>query len=347
MAKKIFIRIVVIVLLFFVLNLVYNILFFERDLYDKCRQGIDIRKSQPATDIYYFAESSNFTPKENDSVKSSISELTALFFPSLTMKAINKEASHAGVYRYWLSQFDVKNHPPKAIVVTLNMRSFDAAWRNSKLETPLQQSTILLRPYPHLVNRFLLSLGAFDNKTEQQREKMMLDEWKNTRLEFPFAFKYKTVREWDDGMAQGGYLKPDGSWDADKITLACHYIKGYAFNIHDDNPRVRDFDFISDWCKKNGIKLYLNLMAENMQYADSLGGKELTYLMRNNRDYLVKRYNSDNCTVVDNLELVAGKEFIDQNWTTEHYAYRGRMIIAKHLAEILRKQFPAQYSRAY
>ena len=44
---------------------------------------------------------------------------------------------------------------------------------------------------------------------------------------------------------------------------------------------------------------------------------------------------------------LTGKEFIDQNWTTEHYAYRGRMIIAKHLAEALRKQFPAQYMQAY
>jgi hypothetical protein len=347
MAKKILIRIFVMILLFFVLNFLYNILFFERDMDKLCYQALDIRKSQDTTDIYYFAESSNFTARDNDSTKKSISELTGLFFPSLRVTAVNKEASHAGVYRHWLSQIDVKKHPPKAIVVTLNLRSFDAAWRHSKLETALQQSVILLKPYPHLFNRFLLSLGAFDNKTEQQREKMMLDEWKQTQLEFPFSFKYKTVREWDDAMAQGGHLKPDGSWDMDKITLACHYIKGYAFNIHDDNARVKDFDFISNWCKKNDIRLYLNLMAENMQYADSLVGKELTYLMRSNRDYLVKRYSNDNCTVVDNLELVGGKEYIDQAWTTEHYAYRGRMIIAKHLAGALQKQFPAQYKAVY
>ena len=69
--------------------------------------------------------------------------------------------------------------------------------------------------------------------------------------------------------------------------------------------------------------------------------------MRQNRDYLVHRYNKGNCTVVDNLELVPGLEFTDQTWTTEHYGYRGRMIIARHLAEGLKKQFSNAYKKAY
>ena len=143
------------------------------------------------------------------------------------------------------------------------------------------------------------------------------------------------------------FLKPDGSWDLDKIILACHYIKTYAFNINANNPRIRDFDYINDWCQQNKIPLYLNLLAENVHYADSLVGKELVFLMKKNRDYLVNRYNKNNCHVIDNLELVPGKEFTDQTWTTEHYGYKGRMIIAKSLSESLKKQFINEYKKAY
>jgi hypothetical protein len=36
--------------------------------------------------------------------------------------------------------------------------------------------------------------------------------------------------------------------------------------------------------------------------------------------------------VVDNLELVAGYNYMDQHWTTEHYFYEGRKQIADNLA---------------
>ncbi len=347
MFKQAAIKIVGLVSLVAVLNVIYNFTLFRKDLNDKCEQAVEMRDKQSATDIYYFAESSNFSAKESDSLKESISEITNLFFPKLKITAVNKAATHAGIYCQWLNQFDLNTRKPKALVVTLNLRSFDAAWIHSRLETPLQESVALLRPYPNLINRFLLSLNAFDDKTEKQREQLMLAEWQNNEISFPQPFKYKTVRQWDDGMAQGGFVKPDGSWDMEKITLACHYIKGYAFNIHDDNPRVKDFDQIAAWCQKNGIPLYLNLMAENIQYADSLVGKELVFLMKQNRDYLVKRYTTNHCTVVDNLELVEGLEFTDQTWTTEHYGYKGRMVIAKNLASKLKDQFNNHYKKAY
>lgn len=329
------------------LNFIYNFTLYKKDLNDKCEQIVEIKTKQETTDIFYFGESSNFNVRDNDSIKNTISEITSFFFPSLTLTGINKPATHAGIYKQWLKQINTNSKKPKAVIVTLNMRSFDAAWIHSRLETQLQESVVLVQPYPNIVNRFLLSLQAFDNKTEQQRELEMLKEWETAPIEFPFPFKYKTVREWDNAMAQGGFLKADGKWDTDKITLACHYIKGYAFNINEGNPRVKDFDEIADWCNKNNVNLYLNLMAENVEYADSLVGKELVFLMKQNRDYLVKRYNKNNCVVVDNLELVNGKEFTDQNWTTEHYGYKGRMIIAKNVAKALSKQFSNEYKNAY
>ncbi|MCE3260213.1 MAG: hypothetical protein K0S12_1854 [Bacteroidetes bacterium] len=346
MVKKIGIRVIALVIIIALLELVYTFTLYNKDLEEKCEQVVELRKKQDSTDIFYFAESSNFSTREGDSITNSISEITNFFYPALKITAINKPATHAGIYRHWLTQIDLKNNKPKAVIITLNMRSFDANWIHSKLETPLQESVVLLKPYPKLVNRFLLSLNAFDNKTDQQREHDMFMDWE-TPLEFPFPFQHKNVREWDYAMAQGTYKKPDGSWDGEKNTLACHYIKTYAFNIKESNPRIKDFDFISNWCEKNGVNLYFNLLAENLQYADSLVGKELVFLMRQNRDYLVKRYHKNNCKVIDNMELVNGKEFTDQNWTTEHYSYKGRMIIAKNLALHMKPQFNNYYKEAY
>jgi hypothetical protein len=84
-------------------------------------------------------------------------------------------------------------------------------------------------------------------------------------------------------------------------------------------------------------------MAENVQYADSLVGKDLVFLMKQNRDLLMKRYNHDGVTVVDNLELICGYDYIDQNWTTEHYNQRGRMKIAQHLARALKPFYNEEF----
>jgi hypothetical protein len=251
-----------------------------------------------------------------------------------------------GIYKEWLKEIDTKRKMPRAVVITLNLRSFDAAWIHSKLETALQEALVLNKPWPPLVNRFLLSLQAFDNKTPQQRENDMLKDW-TTPLKFPFSFPHRTVAEWDYAMSQGSYLNADGSWNIPKITLACHYIKSYAFNLSDANPRVADLDEITAWCQRQRLPLYLNLMAENVEYADSLVGKELVFLMMQNRDYLVRRYHQPGCTVVDNLAAVKGIEFIDQEWTTEHYTYPGRMRIARNLADSLKKQFNYSYKKAY
>jgi len=197
------------------------------------------------------------------------------------------------------------------------------------------------------VNRFLLALQSFDNKPDALQEKQMLETWKTSPLNFPYKFNYKTVREWDNAMAAGGHLNADGSWNEAKIVLACHYIKAYGINLNQKNPRVKDFDEIYEWCNNNNVSLYLNLLAENMHFADSLVGKDLVFLMQQNRDFLVERYHKGNCKVVDNLEMVSSKDFIDKDWTTEHYKYRGRMTVAKNVADSMKNQFSNEYKIAY
>ena len=332
-------RILLLAVIFVTLDTIYRFTLYPAELNKHAPEIVQIRETQALTDIYYFGESSNVTYAKNDSVQKSISELVQDCYPGVKVTNINKYATHAGVFREWLSQLEMPAERPRAVIVTMNLRSFGAAWIHSRLETPLMQSLVLAGPYPPLLNRFLLSLGAFDDKTVEEREHDMQREWDTNELQFPFDFKYRTTASWDAGVANGGYLNPDGSWDMPKIELACHYIKAYAFNIKEDNPRLRDFDAIHNWCRDNDLSLYFNLMAENISYADSLVGKELVFLMRQNRDILIERYQSPNCTVIDNLENVDEDWFIDKDWTTEHYTYPGRLTIARTVCDSLSRQF--------
>ncbi len=347
MLKQVLIKIGLLSMLLVALNTIYNQYYFERDMEKVSKEILQIRRTQAETDVYYFGESSNFSVEEDDSIKSSISEISNLFYPGLKITTVNQAASHAGIYKYWLREIHPQNGKPRAFIITMNMRSFNTAWIRSKLEMQLQESLVFTYPFPNLFNRFLLSLQPFDNKTEEQREKLMKKDWRGQVLKFPYPFKYRTTDDWNYNMSNGGHLNPDGTYDTEKCVLACHYIKAYALHLDDKNPRIKDFDEIAKYCEQNKIRLYFNLLAENVEYADSLVGKELVYLMRQNREFLMKRYNSGNCTVVDNLELVPGLEFTDQNWTTEHYGYRGRMLIARNLAKHLKNQFEKEYKTAY
>ena len=335
MVKKLIIRFLVLAAGLVVMNLVYQYFFFKKDLKQYSPEILEVWNRQQKNDILYFAESSNMNVRDTDDVKKSISELTDDLLPNFKIGAVNKPATHAGIYKEWVK--NMRAPFPKAIIVTMNLRSFGADWRHSELESVLQAGVVMLKPYPSLVNRFFLALNAFDNKTPELRQQDMLREWEETQFHFPFKVPYPTVRLWDNAMANGSFLLPDGAWDMEKITLACHYVKSYAFQIERNNPRLKDFDEIVRFCKAHHIRLVFNLLAENTAYAQQYVGKELVQIMRYNRNLLVKRYqNKPWVKVVDNLELLNGLDFSDQNWTTEHYGYNGRLQIAKQLAAALR-----------
>ena len=342
--KKIALRLLLLVVIFLLVNFVYKNTLWKLDIDTYNAESlIDLLNAQDSADVIYMGESSNFTAYENDSCKKKISEFTADYFPTLVFKSVNKSAIHAGNYLALLKQ--VKNNRRlQTVVITLNLRSFDADWINSKLETSLQQTNVFIQTYPPIINRFLLSLNVYDKKTDEQRHKEFLTRLKHDTLKFRYDFKYKTTHEWDSAIANGTYKNEDGSWNMPKIQLACCYIKVYGFQIDTlTNPRIRDFDNIVKLCKKKNLHLVFNLLAENIQYADSLVGKDLVLLMQQNRDLLMSRYNEDGVLVADNLELVCGKDYIDQNWATEHYKQRGRISIAHNLSESLKQIYPKEY----
>ena len=326
-----------------ILNWVYSKWFLEKDL----RKHSDIVElSWQVTDdscrIIYLGESSNNHYGDEESSHRKISDFTADYFPTVKMGDLTKEASHAQTYYYMLKHIPATS-AVETVVVTMNLRSFGPLWIYSKLETPLRKQLVLLEDYPPLVNRFLLAFKAYPVKTEEEWNELVFEHWRNDTFSIP-NFAWRTNVDWDYGMYSYGWYDANGQRDWEVTSLACHYIKTYAFEINDDNPRVKDFDAIVALCRERGWNLVFNLMAENVDKANELVGKDLMLLFKKNHDYLMQRYGSlEGVTVVDNLNLVRDVNFIDQDWTTEHYYEEGRRIVADHLALALREFYPDDY----
>jgi hypothetical protein len=315
------------------LSLVYTQFFWQEDLATYGEQLPELWQKADSCDVLYFAESSNATYADTDTSQKSISEYFADHVPNKKVCALNKGAVHAGVFLALIKQIP-DSSKVKTIIVTMNLRSFDAAWVHSELETPLMKSNVLYAKRNPLLNKLFMSFGYYDHQTKEERNAHVEHQWRYDTLNFPFEYPYRTVRAWDDGFANGGYeIIDDTIWSYEKVSLACHYIKTYAFQIDTlTNPRIKDFDEIVKVAKAKKLQLVFNLLAENVEYADSLVGKPLSYLMYQNKNLLMDRYNKDGVTVVDNFDIVAGYNFMDQNWTTEHYFAEGRKQIADRLS---------------
>lgn len=321
-----------IALMLVVCNALYTQFFFEKDLQAHAPAINMIRKVvAEEADVLYLGESSNISFREDDQDRRTISELTASLLPKIKMGSLTKEASHAGIYLDFLKALPADSNI-KTIIVTMNLRSFGAGWIYSDLETALQKSTVLLRPYPPLVNRLLLGLKNYDNKTTKEWEKLFLAHWQMDELSLYSGFPYRNTSDWDRGMDQIGVKNEDGTRNQAMTELACHYIKSYSFQIDvQTNPRIRDFDAIVELAKKRHWKVLFHILPENIQRAQELVGSDLTGIMKANAQLLMKRYNQKNAKTINNLELVDNKQFIDQNWTSEHYAEKGRKAIAEQL----------------
>jgi len=345
LVKNIAIRIIYLVLFLVLSNYIYSNWFFEKDIQEYSPVINRVRSVPNDADIIYIGESSNTTFRDNDIDKRPISAMIADFFPKLNVYGITKEASHSGIYKILLSKIP-KENTLKTLVVTLNLRSFNAQWIYSDLETPLQKSMVLLKPYPPLYNRFMLSFKAYDIKTNREREAQFKKQWVKAELVFPYKFPYKNVKEWDGGVYHSNILDSEGKKDYAKTELSCHFIKAYGFQIDTlTNPRIKDFNDIVELAKKRNWNLVFNLMAENTEKAEKLLGKDIIYLMKSNRELLKKYYTNKGVLVVDNLTLVKDEDYIDQDWTTEHYAERGRHIIAANVSKAISVFYKKYYKQ--
>lgn len=342
--KKLLIRIGMVLVMLVVLNWVYSKWFFEKDL----RKHSDIVELSwdvvaDSCRIIYLGESSNNTYGEWEGNHRKISDFTSDYFPMVKMGDLTKSAAHAQTYYYMLKHIPASS-AVETVVVTMNLRSFGPLWIYSRLETALRKQLVLLEDYPPLVNRFLLAFKAYPIRNDEEWDALAYEHRHKDHLDFPYDFEFDNNYDWDSAMAWRGWFDFDGKYNPEMTWMACYYIKSYGFSIPDDNPRVKDFDAIVDLCRERGWNLVFNLLAEDVDKVNELGGKDLMFLLKQNRDYLLRRYGSlDGVTVVNNLSLVRDINFIDQDWTTEHYYGEGRRIIADHLAQALKDFYPEDY----
>lgn len=331
---KIVLRIAVLLVAVLCMNWLYKGTMLIRYADDAADQLYHMHKSYNA-DVLYFSESSNFSKFPGDEQDPRrISMFIGDFFPAQQVQHMNKPASHAGIYLDLLDLIP-EEAELKVLVVTMNLRSFGAGWIHSTLETSLQQQAVFYNTRPPLLNRFLVSLNYFDNAPPAEREKQMLAQWASDPL--PYPFPHDNVQNWCAEDKWGGYTPAR--------SLADQYVKQYAFVIGENNPRIQDFDAIVEWAEERDVHLVFNILAENMEWADSLIGTDLTDLMKGNRDFLVARYEGMGVPVVDNLEKVPARFFVDKDFPTEHYNDIGRKIIAANVSEKLKLFFAEDYKK--
>lgn len=341
-AKKIALRTGVLILLLIGMNSLYSHFLFEQDLQTYSPIINQIRDIPGNAPILYLGESSNVTSGKLDADKRPISQMLGDYFPSLHVADLTQPAGHAGIFKSMLRAIDPEKDI-QTVVITLNLRSFNAEWIYSGLETPLRKSLILLEDRPPLLNRFLLGFKAYPNYSEKERNELIQSAWKHEELHEK-GLNFHTMPEWRAYYLKHGVSGSHGKKDTTLTKLGAEFITTYAFRIDPaTNPRIQDLNEIIAYAQAQHWNLVFNLLPENTEMAEKLAGGELTRIIRSNRDVLVRYFTAKKVTVVDNLDSVPDRCFLDREWPTEHYNEEGRRIVAGNLAHALKKFHSGTY----
>ncbi len=285
-------------------------------------------------ELVYTSASSNFS-QNDESDKRKISQFIDDFYPGLAMEACNIPASHIG-YHFKLLKLIPENSRVKTVICAINLRSFGADWRNSELETALNKQAVMYAQRPPLLNRFLLSLNAYDDKQANERADDRMDEWGQELL--PYANPKNSVNNWCQ-------LEKWGDWRNPKRQLADQFIKQYAFIIDENNSRIQNLDALVTLAEKRDWNLILSILPENIEKADSLVDEDLTNLIFANSEWIKTRYSShQNVSVLNNVNILSSEHFTDKDFPTEHYDAKGRMIVASYMAFAIRKHHQENFS---
>jgi hypothetical protein len=311
---------------------VYKKIYWVPELKDQGHMLFNLLEFEWHNDILYLGESSNYWIAPEDTDKRTISDMINDSIPGMRLSGMQVPAYHAGMFLPVIRLIDTSSRV-RSLVVTMNLRSFGQPWIYSTQENALSRSKCFYYDCSPLYNRMAATLQYYDNPSAEEQDKKMLHCFEYDTLKVNFPLAHNTIKTWCE---QEKFPLPGGGEDFPKRVLADHYVKGYAFQIDTNtNIRIKDFDEIVKVCRDKKIRLYFNILAENVEWADSLVGKELVYFMKANRDLLVKRYSRMGAIMIDNLEAVPGWCFGEKTWTTEHYNQVGRMIVARNVARVL------------
>ena len=335
-ARKTLPRIALLICFGFLFQWVYKTTFWRSDLKLHAKMLDELLVIQDTCDILYFAESSNFTNHPDDSLPYSISEFIAEGMPDKRVGTINHGAYHAGLFKNLIAQIDTTS-PVKTVIVTMNVRTFNQDVIFGDDEANLQMSNRFYIPAPPLLNRLFVSLNYYDDCSAHERDILLWNAWTYDTIKSDvdtIVFIPNTIRRWCE---VDKFLDSNGVPNNHLRFLADQNIKAYAFKITEENPMIHSFDAICSIANQKGFDLVFNLMAENVEQADSVVGSNLIYLMRKNRDFLVDRYTNKGVLVVDNLETIGNTHFLDrERFPTEHYDMYGRQKIARNVLNFMR-----------
>lgn len=312
------------------LDVIYYYGWYKKDLQNECSL---MELSQIAVDedadIVYLAESSNHTLGIHDTDTGKISDMIARQVPQYKVSSLTKDACHAGIYYDVLRNIDPDSHVKMAIV-TVNMRSFSSEWIHSDLETPLQKEQIFMKKAPALYKRLLIAFKAYWHCSEQKRSEIVRRGIKKQKYQLPYDSSHHihTAHEWDMAIGRSHQLYDGRIVSDDTVALVCHYVKDFAYQLNDKNPRIKDLDRIVKLCEKRGWIPVFNILADNMDEISDLVGPDLVYLMQQNAQYIIQRYEARGVIVVNNQNVVRDQYFRDREFPTEHYTQEGRQAIA-------------------
>ncbi|MBO4655896.1 MAG: hypothetical protein J5644_10160 [Bacteroidales bacterium] len=332
--RKAGLKLLLLVAVLAALDVIYYHTFYPKDLKEHCSlMNLSQKPALEGGDLIYLGESSNHSCCESDSDQRYICMMLDDLLPDHKVCNLAKDACHAGVF------YDIMRNIPresnvKTAVVTVNMRSFSSEWINSDLETALQKEQVMMKRAPALYKRMLLAFKGYTHWTEGEREKTVLKGLKKQHFNIP-NFPYHSASEWDRALGQSGMLFNGNYPSKDTIALACHYIKDFAYQLDERNPRIKDLDRIVELCQKRGWKVIFSILADNMDQIEALVGPELPWLMKQNNQYIIDRYQPRGVTVVNNYHAVRDEDFFERVFPTEHYTQTGRLTIARNIAEEL------------
>ena len=335
--KKILIKIALFTLLLIALNEVYYRFFWKKDVHIHADTLENLWDDPPGTEVLYFGESSNFFTEWPDTPKRRISEFLDSLVPA-KVEEVDNAGIQASNYLHILKHLP-EHYATHTIIITLNYRAFGPVWQHDKNSNYLRKADRLIAPGPKLLNRFLIALKAYGYRSDNELEADMLA---GRTKPYPAAMQlpYKHMNDWNASVANGSILRPDGSWDMDKIPVASHHVKNFAFVIEADNPTLADYDAIVAYCAERELHLVFHLMSENIHESDSLVGPELASIMRHNKEFLLKHYKDQDVLIVDNFETVPVWEFRDRTFPTEHYSHRGKRMCARVIRDSLIARWP-------
>ena len=295
-----------------VLDIVYRVTLYPRDREKYCPMLEYSRLPvEENDDIIYLGESSNHSHGPDDHDRRAISEMIEERLPGHKVAKMSKNASHAGIYYDIMRNIPRKN-PVKTAIVTVNMRSFSSEWIYSELEKPLQKEQIMAKKAPALYKRLLLAFKAYAHWSETERSRIVRKGLKKQTLHLPYYFPYRNASDWDHAIGTQSYLYNGQKVSMDTIVLTCHYIKDFAYQLDDKNPRIKDLDKIVRLCNRRGWNLVFNIMADNMDQIKALAGPDLEFLMKENAQYIIHRYAPQGVTVVNNQNVVRDRDFFEK-----------------------------------